>query len=150
MAEKLALHFKNIDQLASADYNELIEVPEIGERIANSVLTFMDNPENRLEISRLKQAGLHFELKEDSIQLESSTLDNKSFVISGVFENFSREELQQMIKANGGKVVSSISAKLNYLLAGDKMGPSKHNKAKSLGIPIISEEEFLELIKFDK
>lgn len=150
VAEKLALHFKNIDQLASADYNQLIEVPEIGERIANSVLTFMDNPENRLEISRLKQAGLNFELKEDSIQLESSTLDNKSFVISGVFENFSREELQQMIKANGGKVVSSISAKLNYLLAGDKMGPSKHNKAKSLGIPMISEEEFLELIKFDK
>lgn len=150
VAEKLALHFKNIDQLASADYNQLIEVPEIGERIANSVLTFMDNPENRLEISRLKQAGLNFELKEDSIQLESSTLDNKSFVISGVFENFSRDELQQMIKANGGKVVSSISAKLNYLLAGDKMGPSKHNKAKSLGIPMISEEEFLELIKFDK
>lgn len=150
VAEKLALHFKNIDQLASADYNQLIEVPEIGERIANSVLTFMDNPENRLEISRLKQAGLNFELKEDSIQLESSTLDNKSFVISGVFENFSRDELQQMIKANGGKVVSSISAKLNYLLAGDKMGPSKHSKAKSLGIPMISEEEFLELIKFDK
>lgn len=150
VAEKLALHFKNIDQLASADYNELIEVPEIGERIANSLLTFMDNPENRLEISRLKKAGLNFELKEDSIQLESSTLDNNSFVISGVFENFSREELQQMIKANGGKVVSSISAKLNYLLAGDKMGPSKHNKAKSLGIPMISEKEFLELIKFDK
>jgi len=150
VAEKLALHFKNIDQLASADYNELIEIPEIGERIANSLLTFMDNPENRLEISRLKQAGLNFELKEDSIQLESSTLDNNSFVISGVFENFSREELQQMIKANGGKVVSSISAKLNYLLAGDKMGPSKHNKAKSLGIPMISEKEFLDLIKFDK
>ena len=109
----------------------------------------MDNPENKLEISRLKQAGLNFELKEDSIQLESSTLDNKSFVISGVFENFSRDQLKQLIKANGGRVVSSISAKLDYLLAGRKMGPSKLKKAESLGILLISEEDFLKLIKFD-
>jgi len=150
VAEKLAIHFKNIDQLASANYNELIEVPEIGERIANSVLTFMNDPDNKEEISRLKLAGLNFESKEDSIQLESSKLDNKSFVISGVFINFSRDELKQMIKANGGKVVSSISVKLNYLLAGEKMGPSKLKKAESLGIPMISEKEFLDLIKFDK
>ncbi len=150
VAEKLAIHFKNIDQLGLANHEELIAVPEIGERIANSVLAFMDDPENRLEISNLKQAGLNFQLKEGSMQLESTALDNKSFVISGVFVNFSRDELKQMIKANGGKVVSSISAKLDYLLAGEKMGPSKLKKAESLSISTISEEEFLELLKLDK
>lgn len=146
VAEKLALHFQDIDRLATATYDELVEVPEIGERIAQSVVNFFRDEENRVLIEKLKQAGLNFKSEKVLFVPESNALENKSFVISGVFEKFERDELKDLIQKNGGKVLSAISGKLDYLLAGDKMGPSKLEKAKSLSIPIISENEFLNMI----
>ena len=147
VAEKLATHFITIDKLAEADFESLIAVDEIGDRIAQSVIEFFKNEENRHTISKLKQAGLKLEVDQSEIlENESELLKEKTFVISGVFSQFSRDELQEKIKSNGGKVVSSISKKLDYLVAGDKMGPSKLEKANSLGIKIISEEEFIQMI----
>ncbi len=146
VAEKLALHFQDIDRLATATYEALIEVPEIGERIAQSVVSFFEDEENKALIEKLKQAGLNFKSEKTIFVPESNALENKSFVISGVFEKFERDELKDLIQKNGGKVLSAISGKLDYLLAGDKMGPSKLEKAKSLNIPIISENEFLNMI----
>ncbi len=146
VAEKLAMHFQSIDRLAAATYDELIAVPEIGERIAQSVVSFFEDEENKALIERLKQAGLNFKSEKTIFVPESNALENKSFVISGVFEKFERDELKNLIQKNGGKVLSAISGKLDYLLAGDKMGPSKLEKAKSLNIPIISESEFLNMI----
>ncbi|UXP31909.1 NAD-dependent DNA ligase LigA [Reichenbachiella agarivorans] len=142
VAEKLAVHFKNMDQLMQATYDELIEVPEIGERIAQSLLAYFAKEENKEIVARLKLAGLQMQIDESQFQRTSDALNAATFVISGVFENHSREELQAMIKDHGGKVVSSISAKLDYLLAGDKMGPAKLEKATKLGIKIISEHDF--------
>ena len=146
VAEKLAQHFKNIDSLGKASFDELIDVSEIGDRIAESVVDFFNNPENINEIERLKNSGLIFHIDESANSPESDILQGRSFVVSGVFENYGRDELKDVIKANGGKVVSSISAKLDYLIAGDKMGPAKKEKADKLGIQIISELEFDEMI----
>lgn len=146
VAEKLSAHFQHIDRLAKATFDELIAVPEIGERIAQSVITFFEDEENIALIERLKLAELNFESKKAVLSPESSALENKSFVISGVFEKFEREELKALIQKHGGRVLSSISGKLDYLLAGDKMGPAKLEKAKSLNIAIISENEFLDMI----
>ena len=147
VAEKLARHFRNIDNLMKADYDELIEVPEIGERIAASVVEFLSKPEHQEEIQRLKDAGINMEIEEiEEINL-GNQLDGKTFVISGVFERHSRDELKELIKAHGGKVVSSISGKLDYLLAGDKMGPSKKEKAEKLNINMISEADFESMIE---
>lgn len=146
VAEKLAVHYKNIDKLMLAKFDDLIEVPEIGERIAESVVYFFGQQANIDEIERLKNNGLIFQIDESAIQYESDILQGKSFVVSGVFENYSRDELKQVIKLNGGKVISAISAKLDYLVAGDKMGPAKKQKAEQLGVKIISEKEFDELI----
>lgn len=146
VAEKLARHFKNIDRLAAADFEELIDVPEIGERIAESVIEFFKDPENEILIEELKAAGLQFTMVEKEVVLESSLLGDKSFVISGVFSSFSRDEIKEKIKSNGGKVVSAISGKVDYLVAGEKMGPSKLEKAQKLGVNIISEQEFLAMI----
>ena len=132
--------------MAAADFEELIAVPEIGERIAESVIEFFKDPENEILIEELKAAGLQFTMVEKEVVLESSLLGDKSFVISGVFNSFSRDEIKEKIKSNGGKVVSAISGKVDYLVAGEKMGPSKLEKAQKLGINIISEEEFLALI----
>lgn len=146
VAEKLAMHFKSIDQLAQASYDMLIEVPEIGDRIAQSVMDFFQNTASVQLIDQLKAAGVQLELEEQENENQSNTLENKTFVVSGVFSTFSRDELKASIKANGGKVVSSISAKLDYLLAGDKMGPAKLEKASQLNINIINEEEYIQLI----
>ncbi len=146
VAEKLANHFGNIDKLASAGFEELIEVPEIGERIAESLVQYFGEPQNQEEIGRLREAGLNFQIDEDKGTLESEVLEGKSFVISGVFTEFSRDELKEKIKRNGGKVVSSISAKLDYLLAGENMGPAKLAKAEKLGINMISEQDFLSML----
>ena len=146
VAEKLAGHFKNIDNLASADFEALIAVPEIGERIAESVIEFFKVPENKTLIEELKGAGLQFAMIEKEVVLESSLLGDKSFVISGVFNSFSRDEIKEKIKNNGGKVVSAISGKVDYLVAGEKMGPSKLEKAQKLGVNIISEQDFLAMI----
>ncbi len=144
VAEKLAQHFKNISRLAEASFEELIEVPEIGERIAQSVVAVFQDETFRQMIDELKKSGLQFEIHEEV--KESSTLAGKSFVISGVFTSFSRDELKDKIKANGGKVLSGVSGNLDYLLAGDNMGPAKRQKAEKLGVVIISEEDFKEMI----
>ncbi|MFY0592648.1 NAD-dependent DNA ligase LigA [Roseivirga sp.] len=146
VAEKLATHYKTIDALSNADLESLVNVPEIGERIAQSVIQFFSEEKNKALIGQLKAAQLQLETIEKEIISESNSLADKSFVISGVFSQFSRDELKEKIKANGGKVVSSISAKLDFLVAGDKMGPAKLEKATKLEVKIISETEFLNLL----
>lgn len=147
VAERLVVHFKTIDALIAADYETLLAVDEIGERIAQSVVAYFQDEENQKLVERLQSHGLQFraDIKE-SVKI-SEVLTGKSFVISGVFEKFGREELKEEIQKHGGKVVSSISAKLDYLLAGDKMGPAKKEKADKMGVKIISEKEFLALIE---
>ncbi|GAA0894070.1 NAD-dependent DNA ligase LigA [Fulvivirga kasyanovii] len=147
VAEKLAAHFKNIDNIIVASYDDLINVPEIGERIANSVIDFFKDRENVREIERLKAAGVSMELEEADNTQVSNILDGKTFVISGVFERYSRDELKKVIQDNGGKVISAISGKLDFLLAGDKMGPAKKDKAEKLGVKIISEPDFEAMLK---
>jgi DNA ligase (NAD+) len=147
VAKKLAAHFRTIDALMQADFESLILVDEIGERIAESVLQYFSDPAQVQQINKLKQAGLNFESSSIEKIQEGENLKGLSFVISGVFGNFSREELKEKIEANGGKISSSISSKLNYLVAGDNMGPSKLQKATELGIKIISDEELFTLIK---
>ena len=147
VAEKLAFHFKNIDNLINSDYDELISVPEIGDRIARSVIDYFEDPDNLEIINDLKEAGVQFEMKEQELTPENNVLKGRSFVVSGVFDHFDRDELKETIKAKGGKVISAVSGSLDYLLAGKKMGPAKKDKAEKLGIKIISEDEFLEMIK---
>lgn len=145
VAKKLAKRFKNIDALMAATEEELIAVDEIGDRIAESVLAFFADDRNRAIIERLRQHGLKLEV-EESNELTSNVLDGKSFVVSGVFSKFSRDEIKAAVEQHGGKNVGSISKKTDYVLAGDKMGPEKLKKAEALGVPIISEEEFLGMI----
>jgi DNA ligase (NAD+) len=146
IAEKLVLHFHSLENLIKASLEELFAVPEIGERIALSVIDYFANEENLQIIERLKRAGVQFSEEINEIVLETTALEGKTFVISGVFNYFERDELKAKIIANGGKVVSSISAKLDYLVAGENMGPAKLEKANSLSIPIISEDEFIALL----
>jgi DNA ligase (NAD+) len=146
VAKKLAVHFKNIDNLATASFDELNAAEEIGERIALSLMDYFSNEKHQEEIEKLKAQGLQFVTEEKEIKLNSETLNGKTFIISGVFENYSRDELKDIIEQNGGKIVSSISAKLNYLVAGDNMGPAKLEKAQKLNIPIINDDQLLEMI----
>jgi DNA ligase (NAD+) len=145
VAKRLSDAFQSIEQLIEADFEALIAVNDIGERIAESVIEFFKNPDNRLLISRLQQHGLQFSA-EKGPELLSSSLEGKTFVVSGVFEHFSRDEVKQLIESHGGKNSSSISAKTDYVLAGDQMGPAKREKAEKLGIPIISEADFVQMI----
>lgn len=147
VAEKLARHFKTIDRIASASLEELRAAPEVGDKIAQSVYQFFRVPDNQKEIERLKKAGLNFESTAKEPEKESDVLANKSFVISGVFRNYEREELQDLIIKNGGRILSGVSGKLDYLVAGDNMGPSKREKAEKLGVRIISEDEMERLLK---
>jgi DNA ligase (NAD+) len=147
VAEKLARHFKNIDAIMAANFDQLLEAPEIGEKIAQSVIEFSRMPANKKEIERLKRAGLQFIVVEHEVVMDSENLGGKSFVISGTFEKYERDDLKDVILKNGGKVMSSISGKLDYLLAGDNMGPAKKEKAEKLGVKIISEQEFEKLLK---
>ncbi len=146
VAKKLAKHYKNIDALRQASLMDLILVDEIGERIAQSVIDFFDNQENQMIIERLKNYGIQFEIVEKINPDATDKLQGKTFVVSGVFTLFSRDELKQAIEDNGGKVGSSISAKTDYVVAGDNMGPAKLDKANKLNIPIISEEDFNAMI----
>ena len=146
VAKKLAVHFKNIDNLAAAPFDELIAADEIGERIALSIIAYFNNERHKEEIKKLQEQGLQFIIEEKEVKLDSESLSGKTFIISGVFEKYSREELKDIIEQNGGKIVSSISAKLNYLVAGDNMGPAKLEKAQKLNIPIISDEELLAML----
>ncbi|NRF41068.1 NAD-dependent DNA ligase LigA [Pedobacter foliorum] len=147
VAKKLAFGTKDIEKLSTANLEELTAIDEIGQRIAESIIEYFGNPEHLHQIGLLKSYGLQFEAIENEIALQSDKLTGKTFVISGVFENYSREELKDLIESNGGKILSGISAKLNYLLAGDNMGPSKLDKAKKLNVPLISEGDLLEMLK---
>lgn len=146
VAKKLAKHYKNIDALSQASLMDLILVDEIGERIAQSVIDFFENPENRNTIERLKKHGVQFEIIENINPDATDKLSGKTFVVSGVFSMFSRDDLKKAIEDNGGKVGSSISAKTDYVIAGDNMGPAKLEKANKLNVPIISEEDFLKML----
>jgi len=146
VAKKLAKHYKTIDNLANATLMELIMVDEIGERIAQSVVDFFANDDNRKLVDRLKGYGVQLETSAEANTSVSDKLAGKTFVVSGVFEKFSRDDLKKAIEDNGGKVGSSISSKTDYVVAGDNMGPAKLEKAKQLGVKIISEDEFVELI----
>lgn len=146
VARKLAFHFKTIDKLMAATEEELTAADEIGGRIAQSIAEYFSDEKHQQEIEKLKVAGLQFVAVEKEVTLASEKLAGQSFIISGVFEKFSRDELKDIIEQNGGKILSSISAKLNYLVAGDNMGPAKLEKARKLNIPIISDQELLDLI----
>ena len=145
VAKKLAKHFENIDNILNSDFEELISVDEIGEKIANSIIEFSKNSKNIENINSLKRHNIQFEI-DDSNKNISSILNGKSFVISGIFANFSRDELKNLIESNGGKISSSISSKTSYLVAGSNMGPSKKEKAEKFNINIISENELTNLI----
>ncbi len=147
VAKKLAMAFKSIERLEQATLEELIDVDEIGERIANSVIEYFAEDRNSKIIEKLKKAGLQFELSEEEVESHSDILANKSFVISGTFAKHSRDELKQLIEKNGGKNTSSISLKTDYLVAGDKIGPVKLVKAEKLGITKISEDDLLNLLQ---
>lgn len=146
VAEKLARHFKTLESLSKATAQEIVAVPEVGDKIAQSLLAYFSEEQNHVIINRLKEAGLNFEEEENEVIAESNQLEGKTFVVSGVFNNFSREEIEAKVISNGGKLVSGISAKVTYVLAGDKMGPSKKEKAQKLGVPIITEEDFLNML----
>lgn len=145
VAKKLAKHYKSIDAIAQASMMDLILVDEIGDKIAQSVVQFFENQENIRIIDRLKSYGVQLESGADDVLL-SEKLKGKTFVVSGVFEIYSRDELKKAIEDNGGKVGSSISSKTDYVIAGDNMGPSKLEKANQLKIAIISELDFKQMI----
>jgi DNA ligase (NAD+) len=145
VARKLAYHFKSMDAIMNAKLEELINVDEIGERIAKSLIEFFQFDANISVIQDLKNFGLQMEMSKDDTS-RSAALVNQSFVISGTFDKYSRDELKRLIELNGGKNISSISSKTDFLLAGENMGPAKKKKATDLGIKIINEDEFLSMI----
>lgn len=144
VAKKLAKHFKNMDAIIEAKFDDLTNVDEIGERIAISLQQYFLNEEHIHLIDRLKKAGLQFEVKEKVGA--SNKFEGKSFVVSGVFNAFSRDEIKEVIESNGGKNVSSISSKTDFVVAGENMGPAKLKKASDLGIVILAEDEFIQLL----
>ncbi|AIZ43232.1 NAD-dependent DNA ligase LigA [Cellulophaga baltica] len=146
VAKKLAKAYKNMDALKIASVEELVKVDEIGERIATSVVEFFQNETNQETIERLKSYGVQFELSAEKLENQTEELKGQTFVVSGVFEKVSRDELKKLIEDNGGKVGSSVSSKTTFLVAGDKMGPSKRTKAENLGVAIITEDDFLALL----
>ncbi|MGB1312262.1 MAG: NAD-dependent DNA ligase LigA [Bizionia paragorgiae] len=146
VAKKLAKHYKSIDAIASATIEDLEKVDEIGVKIAESVVAFFATDLNRSIIENLRVHGVQLEVSAEKLANQTNKLEGKSFVVSGVFVEISRAELKKRIEDNGGKNVSSISSKTDYVVAGDKMGPSKKEKADKLGIPVISELEFLAML----
>lgn len=147
VAKKLAKHYKSIDAIAYASHDDLINVDEIGIKIAQSVQEFFASEDNIHIINRLKQFGLHLEISAEELEGQTNILNGSIIVVSGVFQTVSRDELKKLIEKNGGKVSSSISSKTSFIVAGDNMGPSKKEKAEKLGISIINENEFLQKIK---
>ena len=146
VAKKIAKSFTDIEELENADLERLINIDEIGEKIAQSIISYFANPLNRELIERLKIAGLQFSRKEEDLSGYTDKLAGQSIVISGVFTHHSRDEYKDLIEKNGGKNVGSISAKTSFILAGENMGPAKLEKAQKLGVQIMSEDEFLALI----
>ena len=143
----LARHFKNIDNLMNATLDELLEIDGVGLVMAKSVMAYFRTPENISIVGRLREYGLQMALDGEQALGASDKLTGKSIVISGVFQRHSRDEYKQLIELNGGKNVGSISGKTSFILAGDNMGPSKLQKAEKLGIPLVGEEEFLQMIE---
>lgn len=146
VSKKLAKYFKSMDAILNASLEELVAVDEIGEKIAESLYFFLQKEEEIELINRLKSYGLQFEIVEQESTQISTIFEGKAFVVSGVFETYSRNELKKAIEDYGGKNVGSISKKTDYLVAGDKMGPAKKEKAESLGVSILSEQEFIEML----
>lgn len=147
VAKKLAKHYKSIDAIANATIDDLVQVDEIGIKIAQSVVEFFASDKNIFIIERLKQFGVQLEISADQLVGQTNKLEGLSIVISGVFETMSRDELKKLIEDNGGKVSSSISSKTSFIVAGDNMGPSKRKKAEDLNIAMVNEYEFLQKIK---
>jgi len=145
VAKKLARHFKTIQNLSKAAKEDLLDVDEIGEKIADSVLLYFSKAEHLELIERLANKGLQFELHEDLSTLKSTNLEGKTIVVSGVFSK-PRDEIKTIIEQHGGKHTSSVSSQTSYLLAGDKIGPEKLKKAEKLKIPVISETDFLKML----
>ena len=146
VAKKLAKHYKRIDAIINASMEDLVNVEEIGDKIAESVKEFFDSEVNRSIIERLRSFGIQLEISAEKLANQTHILQGLSFVVSGVFESVSRDDLKKLIEDNGGKVGSSISSKTSYVVAGDKMGPSKLQKANALNIPIIDEYKFKEML----
>jgi DNA ligase (NAD+) len=149
-AKKLAREMGSIDAIMNSSFEQLTAVPEIGEKMASSILEFFSNKENLEVIEDLKNAGLQFEIVQEASSgsdSENLPLNGLSIVVSGVFEKYSRDELKDLIEKMGGQNVSSLSSKTSYLLAGEKMGPEKRKKAEQIGISIISEEDFEKMIR---
>lgn len=146
VAKKIAKAFKNIEELENANLETLVNIDEIGEKIAQSILNYFANESNRTLVNRLKEAGLQLYRTEEDLSGHTDKLAGQSIVISGVFTHHSRDEYKDLIEKNGGKNVGSISTKTSFILAGENMGPSKLEKASKLGVKIMNEEEFLALI----
>ena len=146
VAKKLAKHYKNIEAMANASEEELINVDEIGDVISKSVIDFFSSEENKAAVERLKSYGVQLEISREEMANQTDKLLGSVFVVSGVFTKVTRTELKKLIENNGGKVSSSISKKTSYVVAGDNMGPSKKTKAEGLGVPLISEDDFLLMI----
>jgi DNA ligase (NAD+) len=143
-AKNLATHFRTLDAIMAATAEELVEAEEVGDKIALSIMDYFADEQNRAIIERLRSAGLQFEAEQKV--LASQALEGMSIVISGSFELHSRDELKAMIEANGGKNLAAVSANTTYLLAGAKIGPAKLQKAEKLGVTILSEQQFIELL----
>lgn len=147
VAKKLARSFENIEALAEASEEALVEVDEIGTRIAESVVAFFGESQNRELIAALQNKGLKFAVDKQGDSRTGNALEGLSMVVSGVFNTMPRDELKSLIDKEGGKVVSGVSGSTDYLVAGEKMGPAKLKKAESLGVKIISEDDFIRMIK---
>jgi DNA ligase (NAD+) len=145
VAKKLARHFFSLKTLQAAGFEALVEAEEVGDRIAESVIQFFSDPNSRHLIEKLEAAGLQFSMDAEQIKT-GHKLEGLTIVISGTFEKHSRDELKELIEANGGKNSGSISSRTDYLLGGEGIGPSKLEKVRTLDIPIISEDEFLAMI----
>ena len=147
MAKRLARAFGNIDALMAASYDELTAVDEIGERIAGAVRAFFAKDDNLQLVEKLKVAGLKFEIEEEAGVEKSDIFKGQSIVISGVFTHHSRDEYKEMIERNGGKNVGSVSKSTSFILMGENMGPSKLEKAQKMGVRLVTEDEFLQMLE---
>ena len=146
VARKLAMHFRSVDNLMNASYDDLTGVEEVGDRIAQSIREYFEHPVNRKILGGLREAGMTMQMQEEE-QPASSKLGGKTFVISGTFEGVSRNELKDIIEKNGGTNTSSVSSNTDFIIAGEDMGPAKKEKARQLNIPLIGIGDFLRMIK---
>jgi len=145
LAKKLAQHFGNMDNLIQAHYNDLVSIPDVGDKLARSIIDYFQDATNINVINRLKNAGLQFHSQQQT-QPAGGILSGKTLVVSGTFEKFSRDEIKELIEKHGGKIAGSVSGKTDFLVAGDNMGPEKRKKAESLKVAIITEQELKQML----